>query len=113
MNQFISAMGLEGMVGIYYSVALAAFMVWLFLPIEDTYASLIANVLGWISAIYVFFLTYGAFVFDIRQGSPVPFFDIPAIVSMTLSIIWPIPLAAFFLFGRVLGRLSKRLTRGR
>ena len=107
--------GFHGLLLLYYLVALAAFVIWLFLPVKDTLSSLIASILGWISSVYVLFLTYGIIVFDPslqRGGSLIPMFDIFGFVAILISLVWIIPLVAFFLFGRVLGRVTKRFARG-
>ena len=105
--------GPHGLLAFYYLVAAAAFLLWLFLPVRDTRASLVATILGWISAFFILLVTLVFRDADrFLQHGIGGGLDILAIVSVMLLQIDVIPIVAFFLFGRLVGRITKRLIRG-
>ncbi|MER9304481.1 hypothetical protein NKJ06_06630 [Mesorhizobium sp. M0293] len=105
--------GPQALLAFYCLVAAVGFMTWLILPIRDTRASLIASILGWISA---FFVLLVALVFRdsdrFLQHGIGGGLDVPALICLVLLPTDIVPIMAFFLFGRVVGRVAKRIVRG-
>ncbi|RWB22145.1 hypothetical protein [Mesorhizobium sp.] len=105
--------GPHGLLAICYLVAAAAFILWLFLPINDGWGSRIATACGWASTVIVLGITLGLLNFDRLLEHGVPGFDVLVLVCLFLLVnVGLVPLAAFILFGRLIGRIVARFIRG-